>query len=224
MRLIIVLLALLLLAGCASNATKARNHPEFAITYPTMEQPLPNNSGSIFRSSQGLALFEDEKARQVGDIILVQLSERTNASSRASSSTNKSSSADASVGLLLGRAPTMAGVPLLNSNLSSENDFTGSGDTQQSNSLTGTIAVTVAEVLSNGYLVVRGEKLISINQGDEYVRLSGIIRPRDIDASNMVASTQVANAQIVYGGQGPIGNANEMGWLSRVLQSPWWPL
>ncbi len=90
--------------------------------------------------------------------------------------------------------------------------------------MTGTIAVTVAEVLSNGYLVVRGEKLISINQGDEYVRLSGIIRPRDIDASNMVSSTQVANAQIVYGGQGAIGNANEMGWLSRILQSPWWPL
>ncbi len=224
MRLIILLLALLMLVGCASNATKARNHPEFAITYPVMAKPLPNNSGSIFRASQGLALFEDEKARQVGDIILVRLSERTNASSRASSSTNKSSSADASVGLLLGRVPTRGGIPLLNTNLSSENDFTGSGDTQQSNSLTGTIAVTVAEVLSNGYLVVRGEKLISINQGDEYVRLSGIIRPRDIDASNMVASTQVANAQIVYGGQGAIGNANEMGWLSRMLQSPWWPL
>lgn len=224
MRLIVVLLVLSSLMGCASNATKARNHPEFAITYPAMAKPLPNNSGSIFQSSQGLALFQDEKARQIGDIILVQLSERTNASTSASSSTNKASSVSSSVGLLMGYDPARGQIPLLNTTLSSAKDFAGDGDSRQSNSLTGTIAVTVSEVLTNGYLVVRGEKLISINQGDEYVRLSGIIRPRDIDSENMVASSQVANAQIVYGGKGVIGNANEMGWLDRFLQSSWWPL
>lgn len=224
MKYLFVLLILSFLAGCASNATKARNHPEFAITYPAIEQPLPSDSGSIFQSSRGMALFEDEKARQVGDIILVELAERTNASTSASSSTSKSSSTNASVGSVLGRGVTDAGIPLLGLDTSSGKDFSGNGDSQQSNSLTGTIAVTVSQVLSNGYLVVRGEKLISINQGDEYVRLSGILRPKDIDASNTVASSQLANAQIVYGGNGTLANANEMGWLDRILQSSWWPL
>ncbi len=224
MRLIIILLVCAVMTGCASNATKARNHPEFAITYPAMDKPLPNDTGSIFQSSRGMALFEDEKARQVGDIILVQLSENTNASTSASSSTSKSSSSEAAAGALLGRGVTRGGVPVLGLSTSSDKDFTGSGDSTQSNSLTGTIAVTVSDVLSNGYLVVRGEKLISINQGDEYVRLSGIIRPNDINSSNTVSSSQVANAQIVYGGNGSIANASEMGWLDQILQSPWWPL
>jgi len=221
---LLVVLMLSFLVGCASNATKARNHPEFAITFPAMEKALPNDSGSIFQSSKGMALFEDEKARQVGDIILVELAERTNASTSASSSTSKSSSANASVGALFGRGVTDAGIPILGLDTSTGKDFSGNGDSQQSNSLTGTIAVTVSQVLSNGYLVVRGEKLISINQGDEYVRLSGILRPKDIDASNTVASSQLANAQIVYGGNGSLASANEMGWLDRILQSSWWPL
>ena len=224
MKLLILVMVILLSAGCASNASKARNHPEFTITYPVIEKPLPSDTGSIFQSSRSISLFIDEKARQVGDIILVRLSERTNASTSASSSTSKSSAADTSVGALFGRGVTHGGVPILGLDLASDKEFTGSGDSTQSNSLTGTIAVTVSDVMANGYLVVRGEKLISINQGDEYVRLSGIIRPQDIDASNMVMSSQVANAQIVYGGNGPINNANEMGWLDRILQSSWWPL
>ena len=224
MKLLMLVLVILLTAGCASNASKARNHPEFSITYPVIEKPLPSDTGSIFQSSRSMSLFIDEKARRVGDIILVQLSERTNATTSASSSTNKSSSSDSTVAALLGRGVTRGGVPLLGLDLESEKEFAGGGDSTQSNSLTGTIAVTVSDVMANGYLVVRGEKLISINQGDEYVRLSGIIRPQDIDSSNMVASSQLANAQIVYGGNGPINSANEMGWLDRILQSSWWPL
>lgn len=224
MRVLILLLAILLSAGCASNASKARNHPEFSITYPVIEKPLPSDTGSIFQSSRSVSLFIDEKARRVGDIILVRLSERTNASTSASSSTSKSSATDSTIGSVLGRGVTRGGLPILNLDTASDKEFTGSGDSTQSNSLTGTIAVTVSDVMANGYLVVRGEKLISINQGDEYVRLSGIIRPQDIDSSNTVASSQVANAQIVYGGNGPINSANEMGWLDRILQSSWWPL
>ncbi len=224
MRLLILLLTLSLLGGCASNATKARNHPEFAITYPEIQKPLPNDSGSIFQNGSGMALFADDKAHRVGDIILVELDESTNASTSASTTTSKASSATMSVDAVLGRPVTNKGVDLLGLDASTGKDFAGSGDSSQSNSLTGTIAVTVSQVLPNGYLVVRGEKLISINQGDEYVRLSGIIRPKDINSSNTVSSSQVANAQIVYGGSGELNNANEMGWLDRILQSPWWPL
>jgi len=111
----------------------------------------------------------------------------------------------------------------LENTLASEQEFKGEGSSSQSNTLTGTIAVTVAQVLANGNLVIRGEKLLTLNQGDEFVRLSGIVRSHDITPENTVLSTQVANARILYSGKGSMTDANANGWLGRFFQSPFFP-
>jgi flagellar L-ring protein precursor FlgH len=107
--------------------------------------------------------------------------------------------------------------------LAGNRSFSGEGGSEQSNQLTGNVTATVVEVLPNGYLRIRGEKLISINKGDEYIRLTGVVRPVDIQADNSILSTMVANAEIAYGGTGMLADASEMGWLGRFFNSRWWP-
>ncbi|MGD8525667.1 MAG: flagellar basal body L-ring protein FlgH, partial [Thioalkalispiraceae bacterium] len=104
-----------------------------------------------------------------------------------------------------------------------EREFAGEGSSTQSNSLTGRIGVTVVEVMSNGNMKVRGEKLLHLNQGDEFIRISGIVRQVDVRSDNTIPSTLVANAQISYGGNGALAEANSQGWLSRFFSSSWWP-
>ncbi|MBD3634972.1 MAG: flagellar basal body L-ring protein FlgH, partial [Methylophaga sp.] len=105
----------------------------------------------------------------------------------------------------------------------SETDFEGEGESEQNNLLSGNISVSVVEVLANGNMVIRGEKVITINQGNEYIRLSGIVSPRDIEADNSVSSVRIADAQIAYTGDGPTNDANVMGWLSRFFASALMP-
>ena len=120
-------------------------------------------------------------------------------------------------------AITRNGNPLLDTSIAGDNSFDGAGDSKQSNRLQGDITVTVARRLPNGNLVVRGQKWIGINQGREFVRIQGVIRPIDIQPDNSIASTKVADARISYGGQGPVANANSMGWLHRFFNSPLYP-
>ena len=132
--------------------------------------------------------------------------------------------------------PTLFGVPLsfnmpgnpkrdlnLGTGISGSRDFAGAGDSSQSNKLDGNVTVTVAEVLSNGNLLVRGEKRVTINQGDEFIQFSGIVRPADIEPDNTVLSTLVADAKISYTGNGMLDEVNGNGWLARVFNSKWWP-
>jgi flagellar L-ring protein precursor FlgH len=105
-----------------------------------------------------------------------------------------------------------------------ERSFEGSAKSDQSNSLRGSISVTVAEVLPNGILRIRGEKWLKLNQGDEYIRLTGLVRPEDIGTDNTIPSSKVADARIAYGGTGEFDDANRMGWLSRFFNSEWWML
>ncbi len=118
---------------------------------------------------------------------------------------------------------TYHGRPILSTDVASKHSFNGAGSAEQSNALSGSIAVTVAEVLTNGNLVVQGEKWIKINQGKEYIRLRGIVRPVDIGADNAVLSTQVADAELAYGGTGAVASSSKPGWLSRFFQSRVWP-
>lgn len=218
----IICMMILLLGGCSSHSTIKRD-PNFASTYPAVAKMVPDSPGSIYQEGFGMALFEDGKARRIGDIIIVRLSETTNASKSASTSTSKEASMEMAAPTLFGRGVTYNGTPILSGSLDGSNTFDGAGDTKQSNSLRGTIAVTVSDVLPNGNLAVRGEKIISLTQGDEFVRISGIIRPRDISADNSVLSSQIANAEIIYGGEGVVADSNSMGWMQRFLQSSWWP-
>ncbi len=108
--------------------------------------------------------------------------------------------------------------------ISSSRDFSGDATANQSNSLNGAISVTVVDVLPNSNLVIRGEKWLTLNQGDEYIRLTGIIRPADISPENEIVSTKVANARIQYSGTGSFARAQEKGWLTKFFDSAWWPL
>ena len=212
----------LTVVGC-STTHHAVPDPDYAPVRPISAKPLPISDGAIYKAGFGVALFEDTKAHRVGDILTVILQERTNASKSASTTTAKEAAVDIGAPTIFGRGVTHRGREILTASIDAERDFTGEGDSTQSNSLTGEISVTVADVLPNGNLVVRGEKLLSLNQGSEHVRISGIVRPSDISPTNTVKSSLVANARIVYGGQGVLAEANSKGWLQRFFDGNWWP-
>lgn len=213
----------MLLSACGTGSMMTRpGDPEYAPVYPVSAPPAAENTGSIYLSSAPRPLFEDIKARQVGDLLTVILEEQTDASKTASTEISKDTSTEISAPTILGQDIELDGNPLSTS-LDSSNDFSGASDSAQSNKLQGSITVSVSQVLPNGNLMIQGEKWIAINQGDEYVRLRGIVRPVDIGPSNTVLSTQVANARITYRGKGATADSNAMGWLAQFFIKPLWP-
>lgn len=217
----VAILVPLLLVGCAGNPPL--HDPAFSATPPTAVSPPPPTPGAIYREGYAITLYQDVKARHVGDILTIELVEQTQSSKEASTSTSKSQSIATDAGTLLGAPVVHAGNPILQNSINASRDFDGAGSSRQRNSLSGNITVTVAEVLPNGNLVVRGEKSLTLNQGDEFIRISGIVRPVDIRPDNSVLSTRVADAKIIYGGRGALADANQQGWLARFFNSPLWP-
>lgn len=213
--------ALSLLAGCM--AMPARDDGQWAPT-PPMQPPVASApaDGSIYHDNQNMELFSDARAHRVGDILTIALVESTQASKKASTSTSKKDKADLAAPTILGKGLTINGNSA-SLGLDGERTFDGNGSSSQSNQLTGSITVTVAERLSNGNLIIRGEKWLTINQGQELVRISGIVRPQDISPDNSVPSTRVADARISYTGRGTLADANTRGWLSRFFNSKWMP-
>ena len=224
LRLALAVTAALLLSACAATqTTKPDDDPEYQPVMPAQPVPQSQNNGGIYQAAHSQGLFEDYKARNVGDILTVILAESTNAQKSASTSTGKDSNLELGNLSAFGRDATFNGRPLFGASNSSSRDFDGSGDSSQSNQLDGEITVTVAEVLANGNLVVQGEKWLGINQGEEYVRFRGIVRPVDVTTNNTVLSTQVANARVYYGGSGVLADSNTPGWITRFFNSPIWP-
>lgn len=231
MALLAIIAAALASAGCSTSPAKLASEG-FEPVRPPFVTPPPPQQGAIFQAGHNIALYEDTRARRVGDILTIELVERTNATKQASTSTSKDTSIDIANPRLFGRdlrfdlpRPFSSSKrnATLETGVSSSNAFDGEGDSAQSNSLTGNITVTVAEVLPNGNLLVQGQKRVTINQGDEFVRFSGIVRPQDINPDNSVVSTKVANARIAYVGEGMLADANQQGWLGRFFNSKWWP-
>ncbi len=214
----------LALSACSQSHIVVQPDPQYAPVDIKAAEFQPEPNGSIFQAGRSVRLFEDSKAFRIGDILSVTLQESTNASKSAATSTTKDDEIDVSATAVLGGAVTANGNALLNNSIDAGRSFDGSGDSSQSNSLDGEIAVTVADILPNGNLVIRGEKIIGLNQGSEFIRLAGIVRPQDVSSSNMIMSTKIANARIFYGGGGVIGEANARGWLTRFFDSPAFPL
>jgi flagellar L-ring protein precursor FlgH len=205
--------------GCNSAPTR---DPNFAPVRPVVPPPAPAGDGAIYHGGFSMNWFEDLRAQRVGDILTVKLSERTNASKSAITSADKSNSNSVENPTLLGVNPdfSIAGRDAnFSFDTSSNHSFAGEGASSQNNLLSGDITVTVTEVMPNGYLMIRGEKRIGINQGNEYIKLSGIVRPYDITPENTVASTKIADPTIVYVGDGMVADSNVMGWLSRFFIS-----
>ncbi|MAA76323.1 MAG: flagellar basal body L-ring protein FlgH [Salinisphaeraceae bacterium] len=215
----VLLIAPALLLGCASHPPTV---PEETAIYDP-PPPVPASAGAIYSPGYGISLFQDRRARQIGDTLTVLLTERTQAQKSAATTTSKATDVAIANPTLFGRTPTLDGQPLFETAISSENGFSGSGASSQSNQLDGSVTVTVVDVLNNGNLVVQGEKWITINQGQEFVKLRGVIRPDDINPDNSVASTRIAQAKITYNGRGAVADANAMGWGARFFNSPFWP-
>jgi flagellar L-ring protein precursor FlgH len=219
-RILVAALPLLALGGCAMVPPTPK--PMYAATLPVEPAAQPQATGSIYADQQSMELFADPRAHRIGDILTITLVEATQASKKAATSTSKKNGNTISSPTLLGQGLRIGG-KAADSSLSSNNAFDGDGTSSQSNQLTGEITVTVAQRLSNGALVVRGEKWLTINQGEELVRISGIVRPQDIGNDNIVASSRVADARIEYVGKGTLADANTRGWLSRFFDSKWMP-
>jgi flagellar L-ring protein precursor FlgH len=208
--------AALLLAACAPDALRKVEVAQPMTVRPIQPAVRPYNAGAIYQPATYQPLFEDKRARIVGDLLTITINEKVSASKTASSTANRAGAMDFVVpDFQIGGRGIKGG----NLSATSKNDFEGKGDSAANNVFTGTITVTVIEVLPNGNLVVSGEKQIGINQGSEFVRLSGVVDPRFILANNSVSSTQVADARLEYRGAGYIDEAQTIGWLSRVFMS-----
>jgi flagellar L-ring protein precursor FlgH len=209
-----------LLASCTTLPKLDEN---FASTLPE-EQPVATEiNGAIFHTGHDVPLFENTVAHRVGDVLTITLLEATQASKSATTTTKKTTTEAMAAPTLLGVPLTIHGTNVLNNNLNDATSFNGEGTSAQSNVLTGSISVTVAKRLVNGNLLVRGQKWVTINQGREYVKIQGIVRPTDINPDDTVPSTKVADAVIAYGGQGTLADANTKGWLARFFDSKYMP-
>lgn len=220
-RLLSCLLSASLLVACA--ATPKRGDQAFAPAMPGQHKVMLPVTDSIYQQGSAWLLHEDRRARLIGDTLTVMLEEQTDAAKTAETGTSASSNIDLPSPTILGGTVTHGGRDILANNLQSDKSFDGSGESSQSNSLSGSVTVSVVDVLSNGNLMVQGEKWININQGEEYVRVKGIVRPMDISPDNTISSVRIADAQIQYGGDGDLNDANRMGWLTRFFNSSWMP-
>ncbi|GHA06012.1 flagellar basal body L-ring protein FlgH [Oceanisphaera arctica] len=206
-------LVVLLLNGCAQLPRSSVVGEQEQMSIP--ESPPPRHNGAIFQAHRGYQpLFEDRRPRMAGEILTIVLDEQVSASKTSASNANRGGSASLGLTELPDALATLAEYGF---DLSGNNDFSGGGGSQANNSFTGTITVSVLEVMNNGNLRVRGEKQIAINQGIEFIRFSGVVNPRTITGQNTVVSTQVADARIEYVGEGYINEAQHMGWLQRFF-------
>lgn len=220
----LVCLLALALAGCTamSRPRIEPGDPDFAPVPARALEPRDINSGSIFQASRSYNPYGDQVGLNVGDILTIVLEERTQSSKSAASSIAKDQEIKIAEGTVLGTGISAKNLSLL-TNLLAERDFQGDAEADQSNSLAGNITVSVVDVLPNGILRVRGEKWLSLTNGDEYLRVTGLVRPADINPDNTISSTRVADARIAYAGTGAFDQANRQGWAAEFFNSEWWP-
>ncbi|WP_125077118.1 flagellar basal body L-ring protein FlgH [Pseudoxanthomonas sp. SGT-18] len=220
--LVLALPAVLLLGGCAA-AGDVRPYPPMAPIVPVMPAQAAPTPGAIYAGGQGLSLYGDRIARDVGDLLTITLVESTTAQTSATTQVSKDSELSTGVPSLFGGPVSFKGRDILSASANGERGFDGQGKSSQSNRLQGSVTVSVIQRLPNGNLVVQGQKNLRLNQGDELVQIQGIVRPQDISRDNTVPSSRVGEARIVYGGRGALAQSNAMGWLSRFFNSGLYP-
>ena len=202
--------------GCAS----IQPTPPATVHQPMTARPADPpraiaSTGAIYRPGAGIALFEDRRAGRIGDTITINLVEKTTAQKNANASATRASSLGG--GLSASSKLPLSKLAGLSAEADTKSAFEGKGAAAANNAFNGTITVTVIDVLPNGNLLVSGEKMLAINQGNEFIRFSGVINAMNISATNTVQSTQVADARIEYRGSGFLDESNTMGWLHRFF-------
>lgn len=212
---VLLVVCALSLAGCVMTTPPTSVHQPLSVR-PALTRPPMSIDGAIYAANQsGGLLFEDRRARNVGDTLTIVIAEKTDASKKSNTNTERSSNNSFAVTAL----KHLPGKSFLNSELAATSDFSfdGKGESASNNAFIGTITVTVTEVLANGNLVVSGEKQVGINQGSEFIRLSGIVNPMHLTAANTVQSTVVADARIEYRASGAVADNQQTGWLTRFF-------
>lgn len=215
-RIVFVTALPLLLAACGLEGKGPATGFQAALPPAPQPQFATQSNGAIFQTSQGYAaLHEGNRARAVGDVVTVLLVENLNSAKSASGTTNRQGSASIT-------PPTSGPLGFLNPNAlnaSAQGSFNGQGNAAQRSQLSGSIAVTIAELRSNGTALVVGERQMKLSQGDEWVQFAGILRLADVDPDNRVLSTQIADAKMIYSGKGAIQQSSRPGWLSRFFSA-----
>ena len=216
MKNLILIILTILLTNCSTYVEETIN-AEFVPLKPSFSEMQKSKpaSGAIYSTSSPGLFSADKRAHKIGDILTVQLSETFSSTKSVSSQTSKEDAIGAEVGPT-GVLRNFAGI---GGNMSKSNTFKGSGSASQSNSLTGFISATVVNVYPNGNLEIKGQKRLRLTDGSEYIRLSGIVRPQDISATNTVSSNLIAEAQIEYVGSGTLSNESKPGWGSRLFRA-----
>ena len=208
---------LILLAFCmfpiSVQAQKGEaGDPDYGPNLPAAPSPASAN-GAIFQIGHYSPLTSGARASRVGDIITINLVERTSASKSTSATTGRN-------GYINLSPPVSGPFSFINAgdvNMGGNQSFNGKGETAQSNALSGELSVTVAAVYPNGNMLVKGEKALTLNRGDENVQFTGIVRAADISIDNRILSTRVAAARILYTGKGEIARASQQGWVQRFF-------
>lgn len=214
-RVIGVVGVLLALAGCGTAPSSIVEQPTTARPQPAPVQAASN--GAIYQAAAYRPLFEDRRARHVGDVLTIVINEKTQAGKQASSSGSKTSAVDSSISAVAGLPlKTLQGIGV---NAEASNTYDDESKLDSSNTFKGSVTVTVIEVLPNGNLVVAGEKQIGLDKGTEYIRLSGVVQPDTIQAGNTVSSAKVADARIEYRTSAKFDKAEMMNWLGRFFLS-----
>ncbi len=222
LRPLFIVSALALLQGCATEPVDMvlRPSPEFQPVYPLASDRPKIATGGIYSNRQSDAWFGRGRNYQVGDIITVLLNESTQAARTQNTDVSREAknSLPSGVSTQVGKmSPFLDGVNLNDNRTSS----TGKGKADQQASLSGSVAVTVVEILANGNLVIRGEKKLGLSEGTEVIQVSGVIRPEDIGPNSTVQSRRLANAQIAYRGSGDLANATRAGWGTSLMHKFW---
>ena len=233
-RYLIPVLALTYLFCVACGGSPTRRpalHPPVTPQQEYRQEAAANNPGSLFAASEADTLFEDSRARRVGDIVVVKLVENTKAQNKAETSSKKNSGNDYQVGALFGQSssgfipllgvgPTSkVGVPALSS--SSASDLSATGKTKRENYVTTSLAARVIRVLPGGLLQIEGAREIRVNEETECMVVRGMVRTKDVSADNSVLSTQIADASIEYYGKGVLADKQKPGWVTRLMDNVW---
>lgn len=222
---LIITAGFILLPACSAVPFQPDVYPDDPAYAPvtTSQLIIPSEqTGSLYEPRYSIGLYTDQQARRVGDIITVIFDEQYQSTKSAETVSDKSSANTLGVTNLLGSTPSLGGLSL-NAQTANDRAFSGKGEADRSNSLRGQISVSVAQILPNGILKIRGERWLTLSEGDEYIRITGIIRPQDINPNNTVVSSKVADARISFGGRGSLNNSTKQGWGDRIFNSPWWP-
>lgn len=227
-----LLLASALLVGCAPARTNPAPSP--VLTPPPAEAVSQDeNPGSLFDPAQGEFLFADNRARRVGDIVLVNIVETSKANTKAETTSDKTSSINLGVTSMLGKNDSRLWPvgPSLGYKIhpgtaaqveaSSTNKFSGTGETKRENNVTATVAARVVNVLPGGVMQIEGAREVKVNNENQVLVVRGLIRAKDVQPDNSVLSSYIADAHIEYYGQGVLGDKQKPGWLTRLLDNVW---